>query len=65
MTRPHVIGPLNGNIFAVLAAAKEALRRNFQSAQAEEMVKRATSAGSYEEALGIILEYVDFSLENS
>jgi hypothetical protein len=60
--RPIVKGPIDGNIFAVLAAAKEALRKAGQKEKAEEMATRVFCAGSYGEALVIVSDYVEFQL---
>jgi hypothetical protein len=58
----------DGNIFAVMGRAGAALRRaarenpklsgDYKRAKSE-MVSRVMSAGSYDEALGIVLEYVE------
>lgn len=64
----------NGNIFNLVGIASGTLRRNGMADEAREMSERVFSSGSYEEALGIIGEYVhitsvgeepdeDFSLE--
>lgn len=53
---------MDGNIFAILGTASKLLKRNGQSAEAKEMFGRVTSSGSYEEALGIISEYVETEL---
>lgn len=49
----------NGNIFNLMGIASTTLKRNGMRDEAEEMCNRITSSGSYEEALGIIGEYVD------
>jgi hypothetical protein len=49
----------NGNIFNILGIASGTLRRNEMAAEASEMYSRVTSSGNYEEALGIIMEYVE------
>ena len=58
--KPTVLGPVNGNIFAVMAAASRALKK--AGLDTAEMQERVTSSGSYDEALGICMEYVDFDL---
>lgn len=63
MTKPKVPEPVNGNIYAVMAAAKKALQDAGDPGAGEYMVKRAIDSGSYEAALRIIREYVDFRLE--
>ena len=49
----------NGNIFNLLAIARRSLLRVGLKQEAKEMADRATSSNSYEEALGIIGEYVE------
>ena len=49
----------SGNIYAVMGGASAILRRLDKRDKADEMVKRVTSSGSYDEALGIIGEYVN------
>ena len=48
----------NGNVFNILGMASRTLKRNGMSDEANEMYNRVTSSGSYEEALGIITEYI-------
>ena len=52
----------DGNIFSILGQASRLLRDVGQKDQADEMFRRVTSSGSYEEALHIISEYVDTEL---
>lgn len=60
MKKPRVqLTGKNGNVFNLLAICKCALRESNLSALADEMVKRVTSAGSYDEALCIMMEYCD------
>ena len=49
----------DGNIFNLMARAARTLRENDLSEEAKEMRERITSSGSYDEALGIIGEYVN------
>ncbi len=49
----------DGNIFNIMAAASNTLKRSNLAAESKEMCSRVTSSGSYEEALGIIMEYVE------
>lgn len=51
-------GP-SGNVFQVMANAREALRRIGCREEAEEMFERVVEAKGYEEALEIIEEYVE------
>lgn len=50
----------NGNIFNLIGIASRTLKENSLPEQAEEMNKRIMGgeAGSYDEALRIIMEYV-------
>ena len=51
----------NGNIFNLIGIASRTLKENSLPEQAEEMSKRIMGgeAGSYDEALRIIMEYVE------
>lgn len=49
----------DGNIFNLIGIASRALKRAGMGDKATEMTNRIFGSGSYEEALGIILEYVD------
>ena len=51
----------NGNIFNLIGIASRALKENGSPDQAEEMRKRIMGgeASSYDEALRIIMEYVE------
>jgi len=55
----QVVGE-DGNVFLVLGKASKALKRANEWEKAEEMAKRVTDSGSYDDALTIIQEYVDF-----
>ena len=48
----------DGNIFCVIAKAREALRRNGCSDLVKEFTDYITSSSSYEEALCRVMEYV-------
>ena len=52
----------DGNIFGILGRASRLLKAAGQQEQADEMFRRVTSSGSYEEALRIVSEYVDTEL---
>ena len=54
----------NGNIFNLMAVASQALRQNGMTAEAKELQNRimGRDCHSYEEALGIISEYVETEL---
>lgn len=57
----------NGNIFNLIGLASRTLRQNGMAAKAEEMQNRIMGGDchSYEEALGIISEYVETELSGS
>ena len=48
-----------GNIYSLMGIASRTLKNNGLREEAKEMCDRITSSGSYDEALGIIGEYVD------
>ena len=48
----------DGNIFAIIAKVREALRRNGHSDLIKEFTGYITSSSSYEEALCRVMEYV-------
>ena len=54
----------DGNIFHLVGIAAKTLRRNGMSTEATEMSTRIFNSGSYEEALGIIGEYVNITSVN-
>jgi len=49
----------DGNIISVMGIASRTLKRAGMSDQAKEMCSRVTGSGSYDNALGIIMEYVN------
>jgi len=49
----------DGNIFALMGIASKTLKRVGMPDEAKEMCSRITGSGSYDEALGIIMEYVN------
>ena len=51
----------DGNIFNLVGIASRTLKRNGLSAEANEMISKVYKSGSYEEALGIIGEYVNIT----
>ena len=57
----------NGNIFNLIGLASRTLRQNGMTAEAKEMQNRIMGGDchSYEEALGIISEYVETELSGS
>jgi hypothetical protein len=61
-TKPIVTEPVDGNIFAVMGACSDALKKAGQRDRANEMRSKVMNSGSYDEALTICQEYVDFDL---
>lgn len=60
MIRPRVkLTEQDGNIFNLVGVAAKALRKAGQHDRAGEMTSKVFGAGSYEEALAIICEYVE------
>lgn len=51
----------DGSIFNLIGIAAKTLRRNGMSEQAKEMTDKIYASGSYDEALGIIGEYVNIT----
>lgn len=51
----------DGNIFNLVGIASRTLKRNGLSKEASEMTSKVFKSGSYEEALGIIGEYVNIT----
>ena len=51
----------DGNIFSLVGIASRTLKRNGLSAEASEMTARVLGSVSYDEALGIIGEYVNIT----
>ncbi len=51
----------DGNIFHLVGIAAKTLKRNGMSTEATEMSEKVFNSGSYEEALGIIGEYVNIT----
>ena len=49
----------DSNIFNIMGIASKTLKHNGMTEESKEMCSRVTSSGSYEEALGIIMEYVE------
>ncbi|MBZ9688469.1 hypothetical protein G9F72_019245 [Clostridium estertheticum] len=49
----------NGNIFNLLSIASKALKTEGLYAESKEMVERVRSCNSYDEALSIIMMYVE------
>lgn len=51
----------DGNIFNLVGIASRTLKQNDMQSQAEEMQKRIFSSHSYDEALSIIMDYVNIT----
>lgn len=49
----------DGNIFSILGRVGRTLKEHGKAAQAQEVSKRVMAAVSYDEALQIIMEYVE------
>lgn len=49
----------NGNIFNLMGIATKSLKEVGMDKEAEEMFERVTKSGSYEEALNILMDYVE------
>lgn len=49
----------DGNVFAIIGRVQRTLRAAGQPERAEAFVSRAVQAKSYDEVLGLCLEYVD------
>lgn len=49
----------DGNIFNLMGIASRTLKKAGLREEAEEMIERMQNSGSYHEALGIIMEYVE------
>lgn len=63
--KPIVKGPIDGNMFGIMAACSIALRRAGQSDKIQEMRTRITNSNSYGEALDVCMEYVQFDLSEN
>ena len=49
----------NGNIFNLISKAKKTLKRDKQFENAEELQNRVLASESYDEAIQIIMDYVE------
>ena len=49
----------DGNVFNLIGLAARTLRQHGLTDQAKEMTERAFGSGSYSEALGVIMDYVN------
>jgi hypothetical protein len=49
----------DGNIFFILGRVRQTLKASGENEQAQEVSQRVMASGSYDEALRIIMEYVD------
>ena len=64
--RPKMqLAGMDGNIFAITGRASALLKRSGQRDEAQEMFDRVIASGSYEEALGIVSEYVETELSDA
>jgi hypothetical protein len=55
----------DGNVFNLLGFCVKALKKAGQYEEAQELKRRVLISGSYEEALSIMLEYVEETGEDS
>jgi hypothetical protein len=55
----------DGNVFNLLGICTRALKQSGQPEKATELKNRVMSSGSYEEALSLMLEYVDDTGDSS
>lgn len=51
----------DGNIFVLSGKAARTLKQNGMSTEADELIKKVMSSGSYEEALNVIGDYVNIT----
>lgn len=49
----------NGNVYNLIGICREALKSNGYVKEADELLKRVTNSHSYDEALQIMMEYVN------
>ena len=49
----------DGNVFNLLGICTRALKKSGQDEEAKELQKRVLSSGSYDEALALMLKYVE------
>lgn len=61
-TKPIVKGPVDGNIFSVAAACASAMRRAGLKDKVNEMNERIVNADSYNAALRVCMDYVEFDI---
>ncbi|OIJ13534.1 hypothetical protein BKP37_09595 [Anaerobacillus alkalilacustris] len=49
----------DGNIFSILGRVSRALKENGKADEAKEVIEQVMLSGSYDEALQIMMEYVE------
>ena len=60
MKKPKVkLSGQNGNIFNLLGIATKALRKAGKEVEANKMLKEAVESHSYDEAIQVIMKYVE------
>ena len=60
MKKPKVkVVGKDGNVFAILGACSQSLKRDKQYDKSKEMSERVFACSSYNEALSIMMEYVE------
>ena len=63
--KPRCDMPSDGNVFAVIGYVKTVLSNAGHKDKAKEFREKALSAGSYDEALALCTEYVEFGEDDS
>jgi hypothetical protein len=61
---PDVTVPMvgeDGNVFAVIGRVKQAMERAGYREEAQAFVRAATACDSYDEVLGLVMQWVDVS----
>lgn len=61
-TKPIVKGPVDGNIFAIVGACHRALRKAEMGDKCDELSEKVLSSESYDAALRVCMDYVEFDL---
>ena len=61
LSKPKIsVANQDGNIFAIIGTISRELKRKGDYEKAKEMCERIMSSGSYDEALAITFDYVDW-----
>jgi hypothetical protein len=60
MEKPKVqLTGVDSNVFNLLGRCTSALKKNGQKTEADELTKKVFAAGNYDEAIVLMMEYVD------